>query len=171
MPPDAGIHAWSVGAFAGMTLAVMMRASLGHTGRTLIASRTMQGVEALLRDFVVSGGRYYAADKSFSDAAPGTAWDYCNLGYGVAGHVASRIAGEDLRDRIRRIIFAPLGLRRTSWTLAGTPVADRAIPYDIAEGVPVAVAPVGFADWPAGMIRSSAAELGRWPVGKANRCH
>jgi uncharacterized protein involved in response to NO len=33
-----GIHAWTVGAFGTMTLAVMTRATLGHTGRTLTAS-------------------------------------------------------------------------------------------------------------------------------------
>ena len=35
----AGTHAWAAGAIGVMTLAVMTRASLGHTGRTLTASR------------------------------------------------------------------------------------------------------------------------------------
>lgn len=34
----AGIHALSVGAIGGMTLSIMVRASLGHTGRKLEAS-------------------------------------------------------------------------------------------------------------------------------------
>ncbi len=37
-PTSAGIHAWTTGAVGLMTLAVMTRASLGHTGRPLIAS-------------------------------------------------------------------------------------------------------------------------------------
>lgn len=40
--PTAGIHSWTAGAFALMTLAVMSRASLGHTGRPLRASPLMQ---------------------------------------------------------------------------------------------------------------------------------
>src|SRR5262249_30759783 len=32
IPPSAGIHAWTAGAIGMMTLAVMTRASLGHTG-------------------------------------------------------------------------------------------------------------------------------------------
>ena len=36
--PSAGIHAWTGGAIGTMTLAVMSRASLGHTGRVLAAS-------------------------------------------------------------------------------------------------------------------------------------
>jgi uncharacterized protein involved in response to NO len=38
MPASAGIHAWTVGAIGTMTLAVMTRATLGHTGHALRAS-------------------------------------------------------------------------------------------------------------------------------------
>ncbi len=37
VPASAGIHAWTAGAFGMMTLAVMTRASLGHTGQPLAA--------------------------------------------------------------------------------------------------------------------------------------
>lgn len=40
--PSAGIHAWTVGAIGIMTLAVMSRATLGHTGRELMASSGTQ---------------------------------------------------------------------------------------------------------------------------------
>jgi len=42
LPASAGIHAWTVGAIGTMTLAVMTRASLGHTGHALVASTTTQ---------------------------------------------------------------------------------------------------------------------------------
>jgi uncharacterized protein involved in response to NO len=38
LPASAGIHAWTGGAIGAMTLAVMTRATLGHTGQTLRAS-------------------------------------------------------------------------------------------------------------------------------------
>lgn len=40
--PSAGIHAWTAGTIGIMTLAVMSRASLGHTGRALAASPGLQ---------------------------------------------------------------------------------------------------------------------------------
>ncbi|PTM42104.1 NnrS family protein [Bosea sp. 124] len=40
--PGAGLHAWTAGAFGIMTLAVMSRASLGHTGRPLVATLATQ---------------------------------------------------------------------------------------------------------------------------------
>jgi uncharacterized protein involved in response to NO len=41
-PASAGLHAWMVGAIGLMTLAVMTRASLGHSGHELAASVPMQ---------------------------------------------------------------------------------------------------------------------------------
>jgi len=44
VPPTAGIHAWTAGAIGLMTLAVMTRASLGHTGRPLEAGIVTQTI-------------------------------------------------------------------------------------------------------------------------------
>ena len=44
--PSAGIHAWTVGAIGTMTLAVMTRASLGHTGHEMRASWSTQAIYA-----------------------------------------------------------------------------------------------------------------------------
>nr|WP_246781389.1 NnrS family protein [Rhodoblastus sphagnicola] len=46
LPVSAGLHAWGVGAIGAMTLAVMTRASLGHTGRPLSAGRATQAIYA-----------------------------------------------------------------------------------------------------------------------------
>jgi uncharacterized protein involved in response to NO len=48
VPPSAGIHAWGAGAIATMTLAVMTRASLGHTGHPLVATPGTQAIYALV---------------------------------------------------------------------------------------------------------------------------
>jgi uncharacterized protein involved in response to NO len=45
---SAGVHAWTVGAAGTMTLAVMTRASLGHTGNTLAASIMTQAIYAAI---------------------------------------------------------------------------------------------------------------------------
>ena len=46
VPADTGTHAWMVGAAGTMTLAVMTRASLGHTGNALKASAMTQAIYA-----------------------------------------------------------------------------------------------------------------------------
>ena len=44
VPASAGLHAWTAGAIGVMTLAVMTRASLGHTGQALVASAGTQTI-------------------------------------------------------------------------------------------------------------------------------
>jgi uncharacterized protein involved in response to NO len=67
IPAAMGIHALTAGCFSTMILAVMSRASLGHTGRQLIASRqtTMAyitlTIAAILRVVAPLAGDYYSA--------------------------------------------------------------------------------------------------------------
>ena len=42
--PTGALHGWTAGAIGLMTLAVMTRASLGHTGRPLTATRPIKGI-------------------------------------------------------------------------------------------------------------------------------
>jgi uncharacterized protein involved in response to NO len=48
VPPAAGLHALTAGAMGGMTLAVMTRATLGHTGRSLNADRCTAAIYLLI---------------------------------------------------------------------------------------------------------------------------
>lgn len=48
VPPTAGLHAWTAGAIGLMTVAVMTRATLGHTGQPLQAGRATQAIYGLL---------------------------------------------------------------------------------------------------------------------------
>jgi uncharacterized protein involved in response to NO len=74
-PAGAPLHALTVGAIGTMTLAVMTRATLGHTGRPLGADATTIGiyllvtVAALLRVAAPFSGEYVVAT-----AAAGVAW-------------------------------------------------------------------------------------------------
>lgn len=122
-----------------------------------------------LRDFLqaylASGGRYAGTGNLVG--APGARWDYCNVGYGLLGYLAQRVVGEDLRDWMGDRLFRPLGLKQMVWRLADLP-ADVATPYERIDGALVAAKPVGFPDWPAGMLRSSAADLTRLMAVVAN---
>jgi uncharacterized protein involved in response to NO len=48
LPPSAGVHALTVGAIGTMTLAVMTRASLGHTGQPLHAGPATSAIYVLV---------------------------------------------------------------------------------------------------------------------------
>jgi uncharacterized protein involved in response to NO len=68
VPPIAGLHALTAGAMGGMTLAVMTRATLGHTGLPLAADRWTAAVYLLV-----------AAAAALRVAAPFSAEGYLAL--------------------------------------------------------------------------------------------
>jgi len=85
LPMGAGIHAWTGGAMGVMTLAVMSRASLGHTGRTLVATSATQGLYLLL--VLGSAARICAALHPDPSGVllhvAGVAWSGAFLGFAV----------------------------------------------------------------------------------------
>jgi uncharacterized protein involved in response to NO len=84
--PSAGIHAWTGGAIGAMTLAVMSRATLGHTGRRLEASVATHVVYAAV--IVAALARICAAlDPDRGEmllAIAGLAWAMAFLGFAAA---------------------------------------------------------------------------------------
>ena len=128
----------------------------------------VQPLGDLLKSYLVPGGATWSAEGCFSAAAPGAAWDYCNIGYTLLGYLAGRLGGEDLRARTARTIFAPLAMKHTSWTLAGTPQALRETPYDMVDDVRTAVEPVGSPDWPGSMIHASITDVTAFAAASAN---
>jgi uncharacterized protein involved in response to NO len=84
--PGAGIHAWTGGAIGSMTIAVMTRASLGHTGQALSASISTQAVYAAI--VIAALTRVCAAlDPTYSVpllTVAGIAWAGAFLGFALS---------------------------------------------------------------------------------------
>ena len=84
--PGAGVHAWTGGAIGSMTIAVMTRASLGHTGQALSASVLTQGVYAAI---VIAAVARICAALDPSHSVPlllisGIAWAGAFFGFAIA---------------------------------------------------------------------------------------
>lgn len=84
-PPSAGIHAWAGGAVGAMTLAVMSRAALGHTGRSLIASRSTEIIYALVIVAACAriGAALVPAWSWFLYCSAGLCWSAAFLGFAL----------------------------------------------------------------------------------------
>lgn len=111
LPPAAGVHAFGVGAIGCMTVAVMMRATLGHTGRSLRA-----GVDgcfvfaAILFAAVLRLCAAFHPEQSILLDLSAAAWSAGFLGYAVlfGGMVLKPKlrAGEDEgRDLLARLLL------------------------------------------------------------------
>jgi uncharacterized protein involved in response to NO len=75
-PPSAGIHALTAGAVGTMTLAVMTRATLGHTGRALAAGPGTVAIYALVQAAAALRVAAAFADEGYMPLvmAAGAAW-------------------------------------------------------------------------------------------------
>jgi uncharacterized protein involved in response to NO len=85
IPLSAGLHAWAVGAVGAMTLAVMTRASLGHTGQALHVGKGTATIYAAV--LVAAVARVFAAlapQWSFVLLhAAAFAWTFAFLGFAL----------------------------------------------------------------------------------------
>jgi CubicO group peptidase (beta-lactamase class C family) len=91
-------------------------------------------------------------------------FQYCNLGYLVAGHVVEALSGVPWEDFVRGRLLGPLGMRRSNLSVDEMLAdADHAGAYTRRDGVivPVPQRPLP-AMAPAGAINSSAADMARW---------
>lgn len=97
-----------------------------------------------------------------------TRFQYQNLMYMTAGHLAGQVAGSSWEELVSGRVLDPLGMRATTLGIEGLRGArDRAIGYkekDDDEGGGIEVAPYRDLDAmaPAGSINSNARDMARW---------
>lgn len=131
-----------------------------------------------LRGYLVPGGRFFG-EESFLSTAPGTTFEYSNVGYGLLGYLVEEISGASFATVTRRHIFQPLGMTRTGWLLSEIDVASHATPYWLAgadeepdpeekallpdrefeEGELVPFCLYSFYNYPDGLIRTTIRDL------------
>lgn len=98
---------------------------------------------------------------------PGTKFQYSNSNYVLLGHVVTLVSGMPWERYIRTHIFAPAGMRESSFMNDEGRIADMATGYLHFHG---AVRPAendgGFKGWArgAGAIVSTASDLARWDI-------
>jgi CubicO group peptidase (beta-lactamase class C family) len=91
-------------------------------------------------------------------------FQYCNLGYLVAGHIVEVLSGTPWEDYLRTRLLTPAGMDRSNLSADGLRAdPDHATAYERRQGavVPVPPRPV-TAMAPAGAVNSCAADMARW---------
>ncbi|HEU5386409.1 MAG TPA: serine hydrolase domain-containing protein [Streptosporangiaceae bacterium] len=108
--------------------------------------------------------------------APGTRFEYSNLGYAILGRIITAVTGMAYPDYIRHRLLTPLGMTRTGYEAEEfeLPGQRAAAPAGIARGYrrsPAGWSDVGYdpvgAFAPMGGVFSCVADLARWVAGFA----
>jgi CubicO group peptidase (beta-lactamase class C family) len=110
-------------------------------------------------------GKFLAAGVSFN-WAPGTGFEYSNLGYAILGRVITAVTGAAYPDYVRDRLLRPLAMARTGYEADEFDPQDLALGYQRSPGgwSQVPSEPCGaFA--PMGGIFSCVRDLARWVAG------
>jgi CubicO group peptidase (beta-lactamase class C family) len=98
--------------------------------------------------------------------APGTRFEYSNLGYAILGKVIENVTGEDYAAAVRARILTPLGMTRTGFEQAEFSPDELARGYQHAEGGWTELVPDPHGAFaPMGGVFSTVADLARWVAG------
>jgi CubicO group peptidase (beta-lactamase class C family) len=100
--------------------------------------------------------------------APGTEFEYSNLGYAILGRIIEAVTGENYADAISRHVLAPLHMRQTGFEASEFDPGVLARGYRQDSGTWVELEPDGYGAFaPMGGIFSTVADLTCWVAGFA----
>ena len=92
--------------------------------------------------------------------APGTKWEYSNLGYTVLAEIIARVSGRSWPEFMTARVFRPAGMLATRTTTVTEPVPNRASGYT--DNDRLLEAPDWAAVRPSGGFLSTVRDLARW---------
>jgi CubicO group peptidase (beta-lactamase class C family) len=115
-----------------------------------------------LRRYLAPAGADLAPNNYYS-FGPARSYPYANVGASLAAYLVEAASGIGFDNWCERLIFAPLGMDRAGWHLAGLPRRDVAMPYGWAgsKNAYVPYGQYGYPDYPDGALRTTAPQLAR----------
>ena len=114
--------------------------------------------------YLVEGGEFFSAKKSFYNWAPGTKNQYCNVAVALAAYVAEAKLKTPFETLCQQGLFKPLGMEGTAFLLASVDPKKVAMPYAYRKktGSFKVLGHHGYLDFPAGTLRATAPHLARF---------
>jgi len=88
-----------------------------------------ESLESFLRDYLCPDRQHYTRSNYDSSHRPGSFYSYSNVSAALMGYVIECISGMDYAEFCRQNIFLPLGMTRSTFYYADTPIEEVAIPY------------------------------------------
>lgn len=117
-------------------------------------------LEEFLKSYFLPGGKHYSAEN-FLKKKPGTYREYSNIAAGLAGYIVEIAVRERLPEYAKRIIFAPLRMDNTAWSLAEVSPKKHARLYVAQDGMTIPILLYENTTYPDGGVRTSVSDLAK----------
>jgi CubicO group peptidase (beta-lactamase class C family) len=115
-----------------------------------------------------ANGADYNPTANFFPNAPGTLYDYSNMGTALQGYLLQRIANKPFDTYCNENIFDKLCMEKTAWFFSDFDSSHVARPYRFVGGNYVPYPHYGFADYPNGQLRSTALDMANFIIAYLN---
>jgi len=137
-----------------------------------------------IRGYLVPGGEFYSAAQNFLPTAPGEAYSYSNVGFGLLGYLVEVVSGMPFAEYIDKNLFESLGMTESGFYLTEFEPGRQAVPYarieagdtldnalfgdrngeTITEAGFIPFCRYSFYNLPDGLVRTSVSQLARFLV-------
>lgn len=115
-----------------------------------------------MEDYLTPAGANYDASTCFNTHAPGTFYEYTNMGASLCGYLVEAITGINFSQYCRDSIFTPLCMDNTAWFINELDFNNVALPYFYENNLYQGVPHYGYPDYPDGQLRTNSTSLGRF---------
>ncbi|QQS31343.1 MAG: beta-lactamase family protein [Sphingobacteriales bacterium] len=110
----------------------------------------------------------YEPGANFLPNAPGSIFEYSNMGTALNGYLVELASGMPFDQYCNLHIFDKLCMNKTSWFFSEFDSAEVARPYQYTGGSYVPYPHYGFADYPDGQLRSNVTDLAKFMIAYLN---
>lgn len=116
---------------------------------------------SFLKNYFEPSGKYYSMEN-FLNKKPGTYYEYSNIPVALAGYIVEIVTGKKLPEYGKQIIFKPLKMKNTGWSLSQINLANHTKLYEKKGDTLVTIPLYTFPTYPEGGVRTSVLELAKY---------
>ena len=124
-----------------------------------------------LFDYLDASGANYDPVLNYNSFAPNSTYQYCNIAFALCGYVVEAVSGMPFNQYCNANIFQPMCMDNTGWFLSEVDTTLVARPYTYAAGTYTDEGLYGYADYPDGMLRTTALSLAKFMYTHMNHGH
>lgn len=124
-----------------------------------------------LFNYLDASGANYDPVLNYNSFAPNSAYQYCNIAYALCGYVVEAVSGMPFNTYCNQNIFEPLCMDNTGWFLSEVNDTLVVHPYTYSGTNYTDEGLYGYADYPDGMLRTTALSLAKFMYTHMNHGH